>query len=202
MKKTICFCEIKNRQNEEDRGIVKVFDTEAPQDVQKCDPSRPRCELSTVGAECVYRFYTAHIPTACGAMPNGGEVCGRIRCDSDKDAEQCLLAIARLIEKGYGDAPNWYIGLDMGDILTHIFNGRPMRYIQKTPRDASIALIEQRVKGAKFLFTYWQLPADSDIGSYCDEIGDRFEKAAGAPSAWTQLELTTNEPATVAVWYG
>ena len=150
------------------------------------------CELKTESNKCMYTFYPSNIPVAYGGSENANAVSGTIVCDSENDADKCLNTIAALIENGYSDTSNWYIALDMKDVLSHIFNGENLRYLSGTMDNVHVF-----PQDAEMVFAYFRMPKNTQDISAINSIAEQLS----AKELWQQLSYASQDTCTADVWY-
>ncbi len=150
--------------------------------------------------KCLYTLLPSNIPVEYGGASDADMIRGSIECDSSIDALRCLQAIDSLIENGYGEALNWQIALDMGDILTHVFNGEPMRFMHGEIGSSELSDLAKQLTEAKTVFAYFELPGDcrstADYESALAEIS-----SSSTADVWSQVCYHQEDVSNVYVWY-
>ena len=160
------------------------------------------CKLRASSNKCSYTFFPSDIPNECGGIPDADLIEGSIVCESRESAKQCLQSIASLIENGYGEILNWWIALDMGDIMTHIFNGAPMQYLHRTIDALQVNDLVKHLKGAKIIFAYFNMPNGSKSSAHYEDLLEQISaKSLADTSVWTQASFGTMDFCEIDVWY-
>ena len=178
------------------------------------------CELEVEHHVCKYKFLLMNIPSYVGGRKKSGDpdddwrlynkkdlpetIEGTILCDSDENAQQCMLSLKALVENGYGDHPSWMVGLDMGDLFIH-FNREAMKFFHKefsiTFDDESLKAIKDRVKDSDSVVYSFSIPAEEDF--HLNQIETAYEKILPDKDAevlW-QLSLGKGSARTLDIWY-
>ena len=178
------------------------------------------CELEVEHHVCKYKFLLMNIPSYVGGRKKSGDpdddwrlynkkdlpetIEGTILCDSDENAQQCMLSLKALVENGYGNHPSWMVGLDMGDLFKH-FDGKPMKFLHKafgsTFDDESLKTIKERVKNFDSVVYSFSIPEEEDF--HLNQIEMAYEKILpnrDAEVLW-QLSLVKGSARTLDILY-
>ena len=156
------------------------------------------CNLNVVSNKCIYTFFPSHIPSECGGGPDADIIQGAIECDSNENANRCLQAIESLIENGYGKTLNWLIALDMGDIMTYIFNGESMKFLHQEIDALQTSNLAKHLAEAKTVFAYFEL--SNDCTTHYESVLAGISSKPIA-SVWSQLCCHSSDICNVYVWY-
>ena len=75
------------------------------------------CEIACNENSCVLTLFAQNIPEDYRGKKNTGTVKCAVSCASTTEAQCCQEALATLILNGYNDPFNWYIALDLEDLI-------------------------------------------------------------------------------------
>lgn len=75
------------------------------------------CEIVYNESNCVLTLFPQSIPEEFRGKENTNTVKWQISCTSPAEAQRCQEALATLISNGYNDPFNWYIALDLEDLM-------------------------------------------------------------------------------------
>ena len=75
------------------------------------------CEIACDESNCVLTLFPQNIPEEFRGKENTNTVKWQISCASPAEAQRCQEALATLITNGYNDPFNWYIALDIEDLI-------------------------------------------------------------------------------------
>ena len=75
------------------------------------------CEIVCNESNCVLTLFPQNIPEEFRGKENTNTVKWQISCASPTEAQYCQEALATLISNGYSDPFNWYIALDIEDLI-------------------------------------------------------------------------------------
>lgn len=158
------------------------------------------CNLNVASDKCIYTFFPSHIPGEYGGVPDADIIQGTIECDSNENANRCLQAIESLIENGYGKTLNWLIALDMGDIMTHIFNGESMQFLHGEIDALQTNDLAKYLAKAKTVFAYFELSNDCKSTAYYESVLEEISSITNA-SVWSQVCYHSKDICNLHIWY-
>ena len=75
------------------------------------------CEIVCNESYCVLTLFPQNIPEEFRGKENTNTVKWQISCTSPAEAQRCQEALVTLITNGYNDPFNWYIALDLEDLI-------------------------------------------------------------------------------------
>ena len=75
------------------------------------------CEIICDENNCVLTLFAQNIPEDYRGKKNTDTVKCAVSCASPTEAQRCQEALATLITNGYNDPFNWYIALDIEDLM-------------------------------------------------------------------------------------
>ena len=75
------------------------------------------CEIACDENSCVLTLFAQNIPEDYRGKKNTDTVKCAVSCASSAEAQRCQEALATLISNGYDDPLNWYIALDIEDVM-------------------------------------------------------------------------------------
>ena len=75
------------------------------------------CEIACDESNCVLTLFPQNIPEEFRGKENTNTVKWQISCTSPAEAQRCQEALATLISNGYSEPLNWYIALDIEDLM-------------------------------------------------------------------------------------
>ena len=75
------------------------------------------CEIACDESNCVLTLFPQNIPEEFRGKENTNTVKWQISCTSPAEAQRCQEALATLISNGYSEPLNWYIALDIEDLI-------------------------------------------------------------------------------------
>ena len=75
------------------------------------------CEIVCNESNCVLTLFLQNIPEDYRGKKNTDTVKCAVSCASPAEAQCCQEALATLISNGYNDPFNWYIALDIEDLI-------------------------------------------------------------------------------------
>ena len=75
------------------------------------------CEIACDESICVLTLFAQNIPEDYRGKKNTDTVKCAVSCASPAEAQRCQEALATLITNGYNDPFNWYIALDIEDLI-------------------------------------------------------------------------------------
>lgn len=159
-------------------------------------------EVSCQENACTYRFFSANMPADVGGNEGASDIRGNIACSSPEEAESCCKAIINLINSGYGEEIFWLCALDMKDLTSEVFCGKPMKYLSAVSFDKSDV---ERIKGAvieaEFVFCAFSLGPDKN--EKLSEIDGIYGEIVGCldVDVWLQISPTRNADEKIDVWY-
>ena len=156
------------------------------------------CNLKVASNKCLYAFFPSHIPSEYGGVPDAEIIQGAIECDSNENANRCLQAIESLIENGYGKTLNWLIALDMGDIMTYIFNGESMKFLHQEIDALQTSDLAKHLAEAKTVFAYFEL--SNDCTTHYESVLAGISSKPIA-SVWSQVCYHSKDICNVHLWY-
>ena len=148
----------------------------------------------------IYTFFPSHIPGEYGGVPDADIIQGTIECDSNENANRCLQAIESLIENGYGKTLNWLIALDMGDIMTYIFNGESMKFLHQGIDALQTSDLAKHLAEAKTVFAYFELSNNCKSTAYYESVLEEISSITNA-SVWSQVCYHSKDICNVHLWY-
>lgn len=158
------------------------------------------CDLKVASNKCLYTFFPSHIPSEYGGDPDADIIQGAIECDSNENANRCLQAIESLIENGYDKTLNWLIALDMGDIMTYIFNGESMKFLHQGIDALQTSDLAKHLAEAKTVFAYFELSNDCKSTAYYESVFAEISSISNA-SVWSQVCYHSKDICNVHLWY-
>ncbi len=119
------------------------------------------CEIFSIANKCKYTIYPGHISFEWGGMENEVEIDGAVICASSEDADRCVESIACLVNSGCGENSDWYVDLDIIDIVQNIFNGGVMLYfhteIYGGINPAVLEKLREALVGSKTIFVCFHM---------------------------------------------
>lgn len=74
-------------------------------------------EITPYESNCVLTLFPQNIPEEFRGKENTNTVKWQISCASPAEAQRCQEALATLISNGYNEPLNWYIALDIEDLM-------------------------------------------------------------------------------------
>ena len=74
-------------------------------------------EITHNESNCVLTLFPQNIPEEFRGKENTNTVKWQISCASPTEAQRCQEALASLISNGYNEPLNWYIALDIEDLM-------------------------------------------------------------------------------------
>ena len=75
------------------------------------------CEIVCNESYCVLTLFPQNIPEEFRGKKNTDTVKCAVSCASPAEAQRCQEALATLITNGYNDPFNWYIAMDIEDLM-------------------------------------------------------------------------------------
>ena len=75
------------------------------------------CEIICNESNCVLTLFPQNIPEEFRGKENTNTVKWQISCASPTEAQRCQEALASLISNGYNEPLNWYIAMDIEDLI-------------------------------------------------------------------------------------
>ena len=75
------------------------------------------CEIACDESNCVLTLFPQNIPEDYRGKKNTDTVKCAVSCASTAEAQRCQEALATLISNGYSEPLNWYIALDIEDLI-------------------------------------------------------------------------------------
>ena len=75
------------------------------------------CEIACDESNCVLTLFPQNIPEEFRGKENTNTVKWQISCTSPAEVQRCQEALATLISNGYSEPLNWYISLDIEDLM-------------------------------------------------------------------------------------
>jgi hypothetical protein len=162
------------------------------------------CELESRESKCFYKIFPAHIPYEYGGEENASPIEGVVLCESREDAVVCASAIAALIENGYGENPRWLIGMDMGDLMRNIWDGRTVHFVhgifQHAADNDSMQMIKYKVTEASVILLSITAPCEVETGELNDATSAILPVSEDMTVLW-QVALLNGSDKKVDVWY-
>ena len=74
-------------------------------------------EITPNESDCTMMLFAQNIPEEFRGKENTNTVKWQISCASPAEAQRCQEALATLISNGYNEPLNWYIALDIEDLM-------------------------------------------------------------------------------------
>ena len=75
------------------------------------------CEIACDESNCVLTLFAQNIPEDYRGKKNTDTVKCAVSCASPTEAQRCQEALATLISNGYSEPLNWYIAMDLEDLM-------------------------------------------------------------------------------------
>lgn len=75
------------------------------------------CEIVCNESNCVLTLFPQNIPEDYRGKKNTDTVKCTVSCPTTTEAQRCQEALASLISNGYNEPLNWYIALDIEDLM-------------------------------------------------------------------------------------
>ena len=75
------------------------------------------CEIACDESNCVLTLFAQNIPEDYRGKKNTDTVKCAVSCASPTEAQRCQEALATLISNGYSEPLNWYIAMDLEDLI-------------------------------------------------------------------------------------